>query len=76
MDGKSDWYFAHKPGDLVRIRKLSQIDVLNKAGDIGIVTGVPKKPESALFIEVFMFRTNSKRWLQPSEIDIISNIDH
>jgi hypothetical protein len=75
MDGKSGWYFTHKVGDLVRIRKLSQIDVLNKAGDIGIVTSVPKKPESALFVEVFMFRTNSKRWLQPSEFDIISNID-
>ena len=75
MDGKSSWYFAHKVGDLIRIRKLSQIDVLNKAGDIGIVTSVPKRPESALFVEVFMFRTNSKRWLQPSEFDIISNID-
>ena len=75
MDGKSGWYFAHKVGDLVRIRKLSQIDVLNKAGDIGIVTSVPRRPESALFVEVFMFRTNSKRWLQPSEFDIISNID-
>jgi hypothetical protein len=75
MDGKSGWYFAHKVGDLVRIRKLSQIDVLNKAGDIGIVTSVPKRSESALFVEVFMFRTNSKRWLQPSEFDIISNID-
>ena len=75
MDGKSGWYFAHKVGDLVRIRKLSQIDVLNKAGDIGIVTEVPGKPEGALFMEVYMFRTNSTRWLQPSEFDIISNID-
>jgi hypothetical protein len=75
MDGKSGWYSSHKVGDLIRIRKLSQIDVLNKAGDIGIVTGVPKRPEGALFLEVFMFRTNSKRWLQPSEFDIISNID-
>ena len=75
MDGKPSWYFAHKVGDLIRIRKLSQIDVLNKAGDIGIVISVPKKPESALFVEVFMFRINSKRWLQPSEFDIISNID-
>lgn len=75
MDGKPDWHYAYKPGDLVRIRKISQIDVLNKAGDIGIVTEVPKKPESALFVEVFMFRTNSKRWLEPSEINVISNID-
>lgn len=75
MDGKSSWHFTHKVGDLIRIRKLAQIDVLNKAGDVGIVTGVPRKPQSALFIEVYMFRTNSTRWLQPSEFDIISNID-
>ena len=69
------WHTAHRIGDLIKVIKVKNIDVLNKKGDIGIVLNCPGEKENGLFVEVYMFRTGQLRWFAPSEIDIISNID-
>ena len=66
-------HLAHKIGDLVRIKKWHP-DGQTKWG-LGIVTQRPEDTQQSLFIKVYMFKTNRERWLTPSEMDIISNID-
>ncbi len=44
-------------------------------GCLGVVLGIPEDIQKSLFIKVYIFKTNRERWLAPSEIDIISNID-
>lgn len=69
------WYAAHRVGDLIKVIKVNEIDLLNKKGDIGIVLNCPAESENGLFVEVYMIVSGQLRWFAPSEIDIISNID-
>ena len=72
-------HIAHKIGDLVRITKSFRDPMISSAmlqrGLLGVVLGIPEDIQKSLFIKVYIFKTNRERWLAPSEIDIISNID-
>ena len=73
-------YLAHKVGDLVRITKSFRDPMISsemlQRGSLGVVAFVPEYyQQESLFIKVYIFKTNRERWLAPSEIDIISNID-
>tara|TARA_B100001094_G_scaffold321685_1_gene369785 strand:+ start:459 stop:692 length:234 start_codon:yes stop_codon:yes gene_type:complete len=72
-------HLAHKIGDLVRITKSFRDPMISSAmlqrGCLGVVLGIPEDIQKSLFIKVYIFKTNRERWLAPSEIDIISNID-
>jgi hypothetical protein len=72
-------HLAHKIGDLVRINNSwretpTQSEMLQR-GSLGVVVERPEDTQKSLFIKVYIFNTNRERWLAPSEIDIISNID-
>ena len=72
-------HLAHKVGDLIRISK-SRRDPINSSemlqrGSLGVVVDTPEDTQKSLFIKVYVFKTNRERWLAPSEMDIISNID-
>ena len=73
-------HLAHKIGDLVRINNSwretpTQSEMLQR-GSLGVVAFVPEYyQQESLFIKVYIFKTNRVRWLAPSEMDIISNID-
>ena len=72
-------YLAHKVGDLIRISK-SWRDPVNSSemlqrGSLGVVVDTPEDAQKSLYIKVYIFKTNRERWLTPSEIDTISNID-
>ena len=72
-------HVAHKIGDLVRINNSwretpTQSEMLQR-GSLGVVVERPEPTQKSLFIKVYIFKTNRERWLAPSEIDIISNID-
>jgi len=64
---------AHKIGDLVRVIKYDFGTYLGSS--LGVVTQRPEELQGGLFIKVYIFKSNRERWLAPSEIDIISNID-
>ena len=70
---------AHKIGDLVRITKSRRDPIISSAmlqrGSLGVVVERPEDTQKSLFIKVYIFKTNRQRWLAPSEMDIISNID-
>ena len=72
-------HIAHKIGDLVKITKSFRDPMISSAmlqrGWLGVVLGIPEDIQKSLFIKVYIFKTNRERWLAPSEIDIISNID-
>ena len=72
-------HLAHKIGDLVRITKSRRDPIISSAmlqrGSLGVVLDVPEDTQKSLFIKVYIFKTNRERWLAPSEMDIISNID-
>ena len=72
-------HLAHKIGDLVRITKSKRDPIISSAmlqrGSLGVVLDVPEDTQKSLFIKVYIFKTNRERWLSPSEMDIISNID-
>lgn len=72
-------HLAHKIGDLVRITKSRRDPMISSAmlqrGSLGVVLDVPEDTQKSLFIKVYIFKTNRERWLSPSEMDIISNID-
>ena len=63
----------HKVGDLVRVIKYDFGTYLGSS--LGVVVERPEDTQKSLFIKVYIFKTNRERWLAPSEIDIISNID-
>ena len=69
----------HKVGDLVRINNSRRDPIISSAmlqrGSLGVVVERPEDTQKSLFIKVYIFKTNRERWLAPSEIDIISNID-
>jgi hypothetical protein len=44
-------------------------------GSLGVVVERPEDTQKSLFILVYIFKTQRLRWLVPSEIDIISNIE-
>ena len=72
-------HLAHKVGDLVRINNSwretpTQSEMLQR-GSLGVVVERPEPTQKSLFIKVYIFKTNRERWLAPSEMDIISNID-
>ena len=72
-------HLAHKVGDLVRINNSRRDPIISSAmlqrGSLGVVLDVPEDTQKSLFIKVYIFKTNRERWLSPSEMDIISNID-
>ena len=72
-------HIAHKVGDLVRVNNSRRDPIISSAmlqrGSLGVVVDVPEDTQKSLFIKVYIFKTNRERWLTPSEIDIISNID-
>ena len=72
-------HLAHKIGDLVRITKSRRDPIISSAmlqrGSLGVVVERPEDTQKSLFIKVYIFKTNRERWLTPSEIDIVSNID-
>ena len=72
-------HIAHKIGDLVRITKSRRDPIISSAmlqrGSLGVVLDVPEDTQKSLFIKVYIFKTNRERWLAPSEMDTISNID-
>ena len=72
-------HIAHKIGDLVRITKSRRDPMISSAmlqrGSLGVVLDVPEDTQKSLFIKVYIFKTNRERWLAPSEMDTISNID-
>ena len=76
-------HIAHKIGDLVRITKSFRDPMISsemlQRGSLGVVAFVPEyyQQEMRFFIKVkvYIFKSNRERWLAPSEIDIISNID-
>ncbi len=63
----------HKVGDLVRINK--SIGWRPSRGFLGVVVERPEDKQKSLFIKVYIFKLHREKWLAPSEIDIISNID-
>ena len=73
-------HIAHKIGDLVRITKSRRDPMISSAmlqrGSLGVVAFVPEYyQQESLFIKVYIFKTNRERWLAPSEMDTISNIE-
>ena len=72
-------HLAHKVGDLVRVNNSRRDPIISSAmlqrGSLGVVVDVPEDTQKSLFIKVYIFKTNRERWLSPSEIDTISNID-
>jgi len=72
-------HLAHKVGDLVRINNSRRDPIISSAmfqrGSLGVVVERPEDTQKSLFILVYIFKTQRLRWLVPSEIDIISNID-
>ena len=67
-------HLAHKVGDLVRVIKYDFGTYLGSS--LGVIVFTPEYyQQESLFIKVYIFKTNRERWLAPSEIDIISNID-
>lgn len=72
-------HLAHKVGDLVRINNSRRDPIVSsemlQRGSLGVVVERPEDTQKSLFIKVYIFKTNRERWLAPSEIDIISNID-
>jgi len=72
-------HIAHKIGDLVRITKSKRDPIISSAmlqrGSLGVVLDVPEDTQKSLFIKVYIFKLHREKWLAPSEIDIISNID-
>ncbi len=72
-------HLAHKVGDLVRINNSRRDPIISSAmlqrGSLGVVLDVPEDTQKSLFIKVYIFKTNRERWLAPSEMDTISNID-
>ena len=72
-------HLAHKVGDLVRINNSRRDPIISSAmlqrGSLGVVVERPEDTQKSLFIKVYIFKTNRERWLAPSEIDIISNIE-
>lgn len=72
-------HLAHKIGDLVRINNSRRDPIISSGmlqrGSLGVVVDIPKNRQKSLFILVYIFKTQRLRWLVPTEIDIISNID-
>ncbi len=72
-------HLAHKVGDLVRINNSRRDPIISSAmlqrGSLGVVVERPEDTQKSLFILVYIFKTKRLRWLVPTEIDIISNID-
>jgi hypothetical protein len=72
-------HLAHKVGDLVRINNSRRDPIISSAmlqrGSLGVVVERPEDTQKSLFILVYIFKTQRLRWLVPSEIDIISNIE-
>ena len=72
-------HLAHKIGDLVRINNSRRDPIISSGmlqrGSLGVVVDIPKDTQKSLFILVYIFKTQRLRWLVPTEIDIISNID-
>lgn len=72
-------HLAHKVGDLVRINNSRRDPIISsemlQRGSLGVVVERPEDTQKSLFILVYIFKTKRLRWLVPSEIDIISNID-
>ena len=72
-------HLAHKIGDLVRINNSRRDPIISSGmlqrGSLGVVVDIPREGEKSLFILVYIFKTKRLRWLVPTEIDIISNID-
>ena len=72
-------HLAHKVGDLVRINNSRRDPIISsemlQRGSLGVVVERPEDTQKSLFIKVYIFKTNRQRWLAPSEMDIISNID-
>ena len=66
-------HLAHKIGDLVRINKC--VGWRASRGSLGVVVERPEDKQKSLFIKVYIFKLHREKWLAPSEIDIISNID-
>jgi len=66
-------HLAHKVGDLVRINK--SVGWRTSHGFLGVVVERPEDKQKSLFIKVYIFKLHREKWLAPSEIDIISNID-
>ena len=72
-------HLAHKIGDLVRINNSRRDPIISSGmlqrGSLGVVVDIPKNRQKSLFSLVYIFKTQRLRWLVPTEIDIISNID-